>query len=77
MIILRFLGNLVVKVAIGRKIASNFNKEYGIAMELLIGTVVYIILDITAVGRVFTFIAKFFGMGEVIQSIFAKKQQVY
>ena len=64
-IFIQFAGNLIVKIAIGRKMAKNFDREYGLIGELLIGTLIYMLLDILVAGKPITFVMKFFGMGEL------------
>lgn len=72
-LLLGFLGNTVSKLAIGRKIKNRYNKDWGIMMELLLGSLVYTLLDIIIVGKLVTFILRIIGMGEIIESRFGEK----
>ena len=73
-IFIQFLGNLIVKIGIGRKMAKNFDREYGLVGELLIGTLLYLLLDITVAGKPVTFVMKFFGMGELAARALDRKE---
>ncbi len=75
-IFIMFLGNLVVKLAIGRKMALNFDRDYGLVGELLIGSLIYILLDMAVVGKPVTFTLKFFGMGELAARLLDRRQPV-
>jgi len=72
-IFIQFLGNLIVKIGIGRKMAKVFDREYGLIGELLIGSVIYILLDVLVAGRPITFVLKFFGMGELANRVLERK----
>ncbi len=73
-IFIQFVGNLIVKIGIGRKMASNFEREYGLIGELFIGTLIYLLLDILIAGKPVTFIMKFFGMGELAARALDRKE---
>lgn len=75
-IFIQFAGNLIVKIGIGRKMALNFDREYGLIGELLIGTLIYMLLDIVVAGKPITFILKFFGMGELAARALDRKEPV-
>ncbi|MBM7615425.1 hypothetical protein [Alkaliphilus hydrothermalis] len=66
--ILEFLGNTVAKIAIGRKIAQRLQRQWSVMMELLMGTLIYVLLEATLIGKVFTLIFKFIGIGEIVDS---------
>ncbi len=72
-IFIQFLGNLIVKIGIGRKMAQNFDREYGLIGELLIGSLIYILLDLLVAGKPITFVLKFFGMGELASRVLDRK----
>lgn len=69
-LILGFLGNTTIKVTIGRKMASHFNKSWSLLMELLAGTLVFLLLEATIVGHLITFALKLIGIGELLDSRF-------
>jgi|GEM_PF-1989296 len=73
-IFIQFIGNLIVKIGIGRKMAKNFDREYGLVGELFIGTLIYLLLDILVAGKPVTFILKFFGMGELAARALDRKE---
>lgn len=66
--LLEFAGNTTMKMAFGRKIADGMGQQWGSILELFIGTLLFLILDITLVGKLFTFIFKLMGMGMVVDS---------
>lgn len=72
-LILSFLGNTTIKVAIGRKISTYFNKRWSIFMELVAGTAVFVFLEATVVGNLVTFVLKFIGIGELFDSRFGEE----
>lgn len=69
-LLLEFTGNTVMKISIGKKLASALDKSWTDIMALLLGTIIFTLLELIIVGRLFTFIMKLIGMGEVIQSRF-------
>lgn len=66
--LLEFAGNTTMKMAFGRKIADGMGQKWGSILELFIGTLLFLILDITLVGKLFTFIFKLMGIGMVVDS---------
>ena len=68
LLLLEFTGATVVKVYVGRKIATSLNKKWTVIMELLLGTVIYTLLELLIIGKLVTFIMKLIGIGEVIYS---------
>lgn len=72
-LLLGFLGNTVAKLAIGRKIKIKYNKQWSIMLELLVGTLIYALLEIIIVGKLITFAFKIIGIGEIIESRFGEK----
>lgn len=72
-LLLGFLGNTVAKLAIGRKIKTKYNKQWSIMLELLVGTLVYALLEIIIVGKLITFAFRIIGIGEIIESRFGEK----
>jgi len=66
--LLEFAGNTTMKMAFGRKIAGGMGQKWGSILELFIGTLLFLLLDITIVGKLFTFIFKLIGMGMVVES---------
>lgn len=72
--LLAFVGNTVAKIAIGRKISKLLNKNWTVLMELLIGTLIYVLLKVTLIGGLVTLVLKFIGIGEVVSSRFGENQ---
>ncbi|SDY60324.1 hypothetical protein [Tindallia californiensis] len=68
--LMEFGANTTVKIAFGRKIARSLHKEWGSMIELLIGTLLFILLEITVIGKVFTFLFKLMGLGQIVDSRF-------
>lgn len=66
--LLEFAGNTTMKMAFGRKIAGGMGQKWGSILELFVGTLLFLLLDITLVGKLFTFIFKLIGMGMVVES---------
>ena len=69
-ILLEFTGNTTMKISLGKKISQGMGRNWGAIVELLVGTLIYLLLEITLVGKLFTFIFKLIGMGEVVDSRF-------
>jgi len=67
-LVLEFTGATVVKIYVGRKLAASLNKQWTVIMELLLGTVIYTLLELLIVGKLVTFIMKLIGVGAVINS---------
>ncbi len=76
LMLLEFLANTTAKIAIGRRIAQRQNKSWSIMMELITGSLIYTILDISIVGKVFTLVFKLIGMGEIIDSRFGESKNI-
>jgi hypothetical protein len=68
--LLEFAGNTTMKIAFGRKISRGLGHRWGTILELFIGTLIYLLLQITLVGNLFTFIFKLIGIGQVVDSRF-------
>lgn len=66
--LLEFAGNTTMKMAFGRKMADGMGQKWGSIVELFMGTLLFLLLDITLVGKLFTFIFKLMGMGMVVDS---------
>ncbi len=66
--LLEFAGNTTMKMAFGRKIADGMGHKWGSILELFVGTLLFLLLDITLVGKLFTFIFKLMGIGMVVES---------
>jgi len=66
--LLEFAGNTTMKMAFGRKIAAGMGQKWGSILDLFIGTLLFLLLDITLVGKLFTFIFKLIGIGMVVES---------
>ncbi len=75
-ILLEFTGNTTMKINLGKKISQSMGRNWGTILELLVGTLLYLIFEITIVGKVFTFIFKLIGIGEVIDSRFGDPMPV-
>lgn len=75
-LLLGFLGNTTIKVALGRKIALHFNKKWNIVMELLTGALIFGLLEVTLIGNLITFALKFIGIGELIDSHFGERKKI-
>lgn len=71
-LILGFMGNVTGKIALGKGFGKKLNKNWSNIMELLVGTVIFTILDITLVGSMLTFIIKLVGVGELFHSRFGE-----
>lgn len=69
-LLLEFTGNTAIKISIGRKLATVLDKSWTTIMELLMGTIIFTLLELIIIGRLFTFIMKIIGIGEVIHSRF-------
>ena len=74
--LLEFAGNTTVKITIGRRIATGLGRNWGAILELFVGTIVYILLEVTLVGKLLTFIFKLIGMGQVVDSRFGDQLPV-
>ncbi|SCY73999.1 hypothetical protein [Alkaliphilus peptidifermentans] len=70
--LVEFAGNTTAKLAIGRGIGKRIGNNWSIMLELLVGTIVYILIEITIIGKLFTMALKFVGMGEVVDSRFGE-----
>jgi hypothetical protein len=68
--LLEFAGNTTMKIAFGRKISRGLGQRWGAILELFVGTLIYLLLQITLVGNLFTFIFKLIGIGQVVDSRF-------
>ena len=68
--LLEFGANTTIKMAFGRKIARGFGRNWGSILELFLGTMLFILLEITVVGKVFTFLFKLMGLGQIVDSRF-------
>ncbi|SMP67240.1 hypothetical protein [Anoxynatronum buryatiense] len=71
--LLEFAGNTTMKIALGRRIGQGLGRQWGAILELFIGSLIYLLLEITLVGKIFTFIFKLIGMGEVMDSRFGDR----
>lgn len=71
--LLEFAGNTTMKIALGRRIGRGLGRRWGTILELFIGSLIYLMLEITLVGKLFTFIFKLIGMGEVMDSRFGDR----
>lgn len=74
-LLLELAGNTAIKISIGRRVATVLDKSWTTIMELLLGTLVFTLLELTIIGRLFTFIMKLIGVGEVIHSRFGDEPQ--
>lgn len=68
--LLEFAGNTTMKIAFGRKVGRGLGHRWGTILELFVGTLIYLLLEITLVGKLFTFIFKLIGIGQVVDSRF-------
>ncbi|WP_026478950.1 hypothetical protein [Alkaliphilus transvaalensis] len=66
--LIEFLGNTTAKIAIGKKIAQRSEKEWSNLMELLVGSFIFLALDIIIIGKLVTLILKYIGIGEIVES---------
>ncbi|KAB3532073.1 bactofilin family protein [Alkaliphilus serpentinus] len=73
--LLQFTGTTTVKLAIGRKAASILNGRWNNILELTVGSIVYTLIDLTVIGRLFTLALRFIGVGEVVNSRFGEDRQ--
>ncbi len=71
--LLEFAGNTTMKIYIGKRISSALDKNWTVIMALLLGTVIYTLLELILIGRLLTFIFKLIGMGEIIHSRFGSE----
>ncbi|KAB3532432.1 hypothetical protein F8154_11850 [Alkaliphilus pronyensis] len=74
--LIEFAGNTTVKLAIGRNIKNRLNNNWSLMMELLVGTIIFTLIEITIIGKVFTMALKFIGMGEIIDSRFGEEKKL-
>jgi len=70
---LQFMGNVIVKVVIGRRLLQKMDRDFGMLGELFVGTLVYMLFDGIIVGRPVTFFLKFFGMGQLAVTALERK----
>lgn len=68
--LLEFGANTTVKIAFGRRMVRSIGKEWGSIAALFLGTLLFIVLEITIVGKVFTFLFKLIGLGQIVDSRF-------
>jgi len=68
--LLEFGANTTMKMAFGQKIARGMGKQWGSIAELFLGTLLFVLLEITIVGKVFTFLFKLMGLGQIVDSRF-------
>lgn len=73
-VILGFIGNTTIKIAIGRRIGKN--KSWTNMTELIIGSFIYLILDLTIVLKPILYLAKFIGIGAIIDTRGGKKDYI-
>lgn len=66
--LLEFAGNTTMKIAFGKKIGEGMGHQWGSILELFVGTLLFLVLDITLVGKLFTFVFKLMGIGVVVES---------
>ena len=71
-LLLEFASNTTIKISVGRKIATVLGKNWTIMMELLIGSIVYTLLELSIIGKLITFVMKLIGLGELINSRFGE-----
>ncbi len=68
--LLEFGANTTMKIAFGQKMARGMGKNWGSIAELFLGTLLFVLLEITIVGKVFTFLFKLMGLGQIVDSRF-------
>lgn len=73
--LLQFAGTTTIKLTIGRKAASIFNSSWGNILELTVGAFIYLLIELTVIGRLFTTAIKFIGVGEVVNSRFGEDKK--
>jgi len=64
--LLGFTGNTAVKIAIGRKIGKS--REWSELTQLLVGTVIYTLLELTIILKPVLYLAKLVGIGAAIDT---------
>ncbi|MTI71965.1 MAG: hypothetical protein FH751_17090 [Firmicutes bacterium] len=64
--LLEFGGNTVVKIALGKRLGRN--RDWSTLTELLVGTIIFWLADITIILKPVLYLAKLVGMGAIIDT---------
>lgn len=65
MFLLGFGGNTAIKIAIGRKISKG---KWSLYTELIVGTIIYTLLELTIILKPILYLAKLVGIGAIVDT---------